>query len=196
MKSARLWLAMALVALLVGGLAFAFAGDRAEASPAHDPVGFHAGDYPAAVLAAAHAALPQQPEYEGSRSGCMRCHIREYRSWDDTPHASAYETLPEESRSDPDCLRCHVTGWSAESGFQSIEETPQLAGVGCEVCHGAGSLYKDREIMEDREASIANGMLIPDEQTCRSCHNEESPTFPGSFDYEAGLEAGVHEISR
>lgn len=148
------------------------------------------------TLAETHAGLPQGPVYEGGRSACRRCHLREYRSWEDTPHAHAIETLPENERSNPECLRCHTTGYDEPSGFQGLEETPELAHVGCEACHGPGSLYKDREIMEDREASIANGLVIPDEQTCRSCHNEESPTFPGSFDYEEMRERGVHEIAR
>lgn len=150
----------------------------------------------ATALADVHTELLQEPEYEGSRSGCMRCHLREYRSWSDTPHANAIETLPEEERSNPECLECHTTGYGEPSGFQSVEETPELAHVGCEACHGPGSIYKDREIMEDLEASLANGLVVPDEQTCRDCHNEESPTFPGTFDYEEMRERGVHEISR
>lgn len=149
-----------------------------------------------AALADVHAASPQGPEYEGGRSGCRRCHLREYRDWEDTPHASALETLPADERSNPECLQCHTTGYGEESGFQSVEATPELANVTCEACHGPGSIYKDREMMKDREASITHGLVIPDEETCRGCHNAESPTFPGSFDYEEMKEKGVHEISR
>lgn len=148
------------------------------------------------ALADAHASLWQEPEYEGGRSGCRRCHLREYRGWEDTPHASALDTLPEEERANPECLQCHTTGYGEESGFQSVEETPELANVTCEACHGPGSIYKDREMMKDREASMANGLIIPDEETCRGCHNEQSPTFPGSFDFEEMKAEGVHEISR
>lgn len=37
--------------------------------------------------------------------------------------------------------------------------------------------------MRDRETAIENGLLIPDEETCKACHNENSPTFQG-FDFE------------
>lgn len=149
---------------------------------------------PTAALAAdAVAWLLEGPEYEGPRAGCRRCHIRQYRSWQRTPHAHAYETLPEEERNNGECLRCHITGWGKPTGFTSIEDSAHLAAVTCEVCHGPGSLYKDKETMQDRDASVAAGLLIPDEQTCRSCHNPDSPTFPGSFNYEEMLEKGVHE---
>jgi len=48
--------------------------------------------------------------------------------------------------------------------------------------------------MKDRDASVAAGLLIPDEATCMGCHNAESPTFSGEFDFEAAKAAGVHEI--
>ena len=142
------------------------------------------------------AALLQEAVYEGGRAACRRCHLRQYRTWQRTPHADAYEVLPEESRTDPACVKCHVTGYEKEGGFTSIDATPQLAGVGCEVCHGPGSVYKDEDTMKDRDASIAAGLLIPNEQTCRGCHNSESPNFPGTFDFEAAKAEGVHEISR
>lgn len=149
---------------------------------------------PSAESVAFHNWTEQDPVFEGGRSACRRCHLAEYRSWERTPHADALEALPEESREDPECLRCHTTGFGEPTGFTNVADTPQLAGVTCEVCHGPGSLYKDREVMESREASVAAGLRIPDESTCIACHNEESPTFPGSFDFEEAKAIGVHEI--
>ncbi len=140
--------------------------------------------------------VAQPPEYVGSRDGCRKCHLREYRSWERTPHAKALEALPEEDHGKPECMRCHVTGWEGPAGFSSMDETPQLAGIGCEVCHGPGSIYMDKETMKDRDASVAAGLVLPDEQTCLGCHNSESPTFPGSFDFEAMKAEGVHQIRR
>lgn len=142
-----------------------------------------------------HARL-QEAAYEGGFTACRRCHLREYRSWQRTPHANALEVLPEENRTDPACLRCHTTGYGTESGFTSVEATPRLAGVGCEVCHGPGSVYKDEEIMKSREASLAAGLRLPDERTCRGCHNSDSPSFSGTFDFEAAKAEGVHTIGR
>jgi len=101
-----------------------------------------------------------------------------------------------DSGNTPECVKCHVTGLGDASGFTSVEETPDLANVTCEVCHGPGSIYKDRETMEDRDASIAAGLTLPDEATCLGCHNDESPNYPGTFVYEEMLKNGVHEISR
>ena len=142
-----------------------------------------------------HTWTELDPAYEGGRSGCRRCHLKQYRSWEKTPHADAFEILPEESREDPACLKCHTTGYGETSGFTSIADTAALKGVGCEVCHGPGSIYKDKDIMESRDDSIAAGLRIPNEQTCLGCHNSESPEFPGSFDFEEMKAAGVHEIS-
>ena len=50
-------------------------------------------------------------------------------------------------------------------------------GVQCESCHGPGADYSSMRIMSDRDLAIANGLLIPNEQTCRHCHNRDSPTY-------------------
>jgi hypothetical protein len=33
------------------------------------------------------------------------------------------------------------------------------------------------EVMKDQAKSIAAGMVVPKEETCKTCHNAESPTF-------------------
>jgi len=159
-----------------------------------DPVEAPGAAPEAEAVADFHTWDSQDPAYEGGRTACRRCHLGQYRSWERTPHANALETLPEDNRTDPACVKCHVTGYDKPGGFTSIEDTPNLAGVGCEVCHGPGSLYKEKEIMEDHDASVAAGLMIPDEQTCLACHNSESPNFPGSFNYEEMKASGVHEI--
>ena len=174
--------AVALVAF--AALLVVSAGVWATADPA-DP---HRGQ-PTITLVAAHDWVADDPAYEGSRTGCRRCHLKQYRSWEKTTHATAFETLPEENRSDPDCVTCHVTGFGEATGFTSI------AGVGCEVCHGPGSLYTDKETMASREASVAAGLIVPDEKTCLACHNDESPNFSG-FNYEEFLATGVHDIEQ
>jgi hypothetical protein len=78
-------------------------------------------------------------------------------------------------------LGCHATGASAE-----------LPGVQCEACHGPGSEYKSMKVMKDREASIAAGLIVPDEATCRGCH-EKAPHEVPAFDYASMKDTGVHE---
>lgn len=173
----------ALALLLVAGVGYAVGGGSSSAA---EPLG-------EARLIELHA---QAATFVGHRDGCRKCHLREHRSWSRTPHAKALEKLEGEDASNPECLSCHTTGMGEASGFTSAEDTPQLAGVTCEACHGAGSVYMDEDTMKDRDASLAAGLQLPDEATCRGCHNENSPTFPGSFDFEAMRDEGVHEIRR
>ena len=62
----------------------------------------------------------------------------------------------------------------------------------CEACHGPGSDYKSMKVMKDRDASIAAGLVIPVEETCKSCHTG-APHDQKPFDYAASVEKGVHE---
>jgi hypothetical protein len=132
--------------------------------------------------------------------GCKMCHKKEatgdqYGKWAAGPHAGAYATLgtdaakaaaaaagiegnPQEA---PECLKCHVTAAGVDAARLDAKYKVE-DGVGCESCHGAGSEYKSMKVMKDREASIAAGLVIPNEETCKTCHNEESPTFKG-FDF-------------
>ena len=152
----------------------------------------------------APAAKPK-PAYVGA-GGCKMCHKsakkgNQFGQWEASKHAKAYATLatPEakkiaaekgiaDPQKDGKCLKCHVTAHGVDpsliaapkkgkKGFQ-IED-----GVQCESCHGPGSLYKKRSVMKDRKAAVAVGLIIPDEKTCKQCHNEESPTFK-DFNYE------------
>ena len=174
----RVAFAATMVVLALGAL-WAVSDQPAVAEPMHASIG----------------ELPQDHEFLGARDGCRKCHLKQYRSWEKTPHATALDTLEGVDAENPDCVRCHVTGFGAETGFKSKEETPQLAGVTCEACHGAGKDYIDRELMKDQAGSIAAGLMIPDEQTCLSCHNSDSPEFSGSFDYEEMKAKGLHDIS-
>ncbi|MEK7242010.1 MAG: multiheme c-type cytochrome, partial [Planctomycetota bacterium] len=131
--------------------------------------------------------LPGQTSYVGSRA-CSPCHPAVSQHWGSTLHATAYETLLKAGRaSDPECVACHVVGLNYVSGFQSQDISPDLTGVGCEGCHGPGSLH----IAECRMQSVEWG--IPDSEFriphsgrygkaspegCKGCHDpEHSPTF-------------------
>ncbi|MCL4306196.1 cytochrome c family protein [bacterium] len=141
------------------------------------------------------------PTYVGSGK-CKICHKGEkngniYETWLDSKHAKALETLVAKGeQNNPECLSCHTTGYGTASGFDKMPDLhgmEDLGGVGCESCHGPGSEYKTKKIMESREASIAAGMWIPDENTCKTCHNEKSPTFKG-FNYEEALQKIIHHV--
>ena len=116
---------------------------------------------------------------------CKMCHNKpdkgeQYNKWKAGPHANAMSSLSAEEAKDPKCLKCHSTAAIVDA--KMIATLKPEEGVSCESCHGPGSLYKSMSVMKSREQSIAKGLIIPDEALCKTCHNEESPTFKG-FDF-------------
>lgn len=166
---------------------------------------------------ASNSASAEDHAYISSKK-CKMCHLKEYKSWETTKMANAFEVLKPGERAeakqaagletdkdyttDPTCLPCHVTGYGLEGGFKDIESTPDLIGVGCEMCHGPGGTYAKSEYMslknkEYKKADIvAVGMVEQiTEAQCRRCHNTDSP-FVGEdyvFDFEANKATGTHE---
>jgi hypothetical protein len=133
-------------------------------------------------------------DYVGAKK-CKACHMKQYKAWKKTKMATSFENLKagvkvEEKKKagiedkdytkDPDCLRCHTTGYGKPGGFKSIEETPALANVQCESCHGPGADF--RVIMKKNkqfklEEVKAAGLMVPSEteNNCMECHGGESP---------------------
>ncbi len=170
---------------------------------------------PLLLLAVAGAASADEHPFVGSKD-CKKCHIKQYKSWEETKMASAYESLKpgvdvevkaelglsaeEDYTQNAECVACHVTGHGKEGGFVSEEETPTLAGVGCEMCHGAGGTYiqdgymtlKNKEYK--RADIVAVGMVEKvSEAQCVVCHNENVPIEGYTFDFETKKGEGTHE---
>ncbi len=101
---------------------------------------------------------------------CRECHGMQYRKWAATRHAHALETLRKKGRDrDPECVECQVVGLQFASGFRSLAETPDLANVACESCHGPGDRH-------DRDVRAPYGR--EDMRPCERCHSDEhSPGF-------------------
>lgn len=140
------------------------------------------------------AAISESADYVGVKK-CKACHIKQYKSWNETSMANSFENLKagvkaeakKKAGLDPDkdytadagCLRCHTTGYKKPGGFTTIEETPNLAGVQCESCHGPGGDF--RKVMKDKKFKLADataaGLLLPDEKNnnCMECHGSDSP---------------------
>lgn len=160
-------------------------------------------------------AAAQDHAYVGTKN-CRKCHIKQYKSWQETKMANAFETLKpdvvaerktelgldpaKDYSADPECVRCHVTGFGKEGGFVSIEDTPDLANVGCEMCHGAGGTYTQDGYMtlknkEYKRADLVKvGLNDPiDEVTCIQCHNEDVPIPDYTFDFATKKAEGTHE---
>src|SRR5262249_12489855 len=86
-----------------------------------------------------------KPTYVGSEA-CRNCHRSAYKVWKETPHSHAYQTLvdarrPSLRQHDGECIVCHTVGFGYTSGFTNEQQTPKLKNVGCESCHGPGSLH-------------------------------------------------------
>lgn len=141
-----------------------------------------------------------------SNNKCRTCHLKEYKSWLETPHAKSMETLRAASaakvtevaaklgvkvegaadKSDA-CLSCHVTGHGQPGGYPGADSTKTagLSGVTCENCHGPGSAHVTAA-REAKQAAI-NGQVS--EKFCRQCH---TPTMSPKFDFAVYQAKGLH----
>ena len=147
-------------------------------------------------------AASAEPTYLGSKS-CAGCHKAETQDWQRSVHGKAMEILVAGKRSgpkhkaelDPDkdyskdekCLKCHTTGFKKQGGFVDMTSTPDLAGVGCESCHGPASGYREihkQKMLDFKSAEVrAAGQTYASkgDKVCEKCHNTDSP-FKSSVD--------------
>ncbi len=140
-----------------------------------------------------HARAPRRHNYVGVEM-CEICHKKkelgdQYVVWTNTSHSKAFYTLgtPEAKKvadrmgiEDPQqnskCLRCHATCYGITD--KTLAEDLRVEdGVQCESCHGPGEEYMYLEVMEDLKDAKSMGLVMPTEETCRKCHNPESPTW-------------------
>jgi len=147
------------------------------------------------IFLGSNSMSAQEYDYIGAAK-CKMCHNKpatgqQYKIWKEGPHANAMESLSAEEAKDPKCLKCHSTYYSVDEAYIATLKPDE--GVSCETCHGAGSGYKSNSVMKSREKSIEKGLIIPDENLCRTCHNEESPTFKG-FNYEEYVKKIAHPV--
>ncbi len=137
----------------------------------------------------------QDFEYVGVMK-CKICHNSttkgaQYKKWEASKHAHAMEALKGNDAKNPKCLKCHSTFYSVSPDLRAGIKAKE--GVSCESCHGPGSKYKSLGVMKNHKKSLANGLIIPNEQTCKKCHNSESPNFKG-FDYKTYLAKIAHPL--
>lgn len=116
------------------------------------------------VLGAGIAAADRR-DWVGSAK-CGSCHPKQLASWQATRHASTRDRFP--GKPEARCLACHGTG-EAPAGVAIAVE------VGCESCHGAGAAYATDDLMRNKFASTALGLV--DMSTpklraavCAQCH--------------------------
>ncbi|MGQ0503746.1 MAG: multiheme c-type cytochrome [Myxococcaceae bacterium] len=103
---------------------------------------------------------------------CKECHDETFAIWTSSKHAHAYKTLEEKGRQyDLECVRCHVVGMDQPGGVCRVDKVEARAHVGCESCHGPGSIHSD----DPTDKNIGAGNTP---STCVGCHDREnSPHF-------------------
>lgn len=135
---------------------------------------------------------------------CKMCHMKEYKAWQETKHAKAFESLTKaddktvtevatklavtvKGKADtiPECIICHTTGYKSAGGYP--EAGDNLKNITCEVCHGAGSIHFTAK-KEDKKKTMSTK---PDENVCKTCHTEK--TSP-NFKFEEYVKKGVHQV--
>ncbi len=133
-------------------------------------------------------AMPGSPRFLGN-AGCLgACHYHEaaHKLWQTTQHSRAYRTLVDVGKQlSYDCVNCHSTGFENPAGSNLFTldkwqnattppagHGPDLRHVGCEVCHGPGSLH----VASPGKVKVPNPR--PSASTCLDCHTpEHSDTF-------------------
>ena len=141
-----------------------------------------------------------------SNKKCRVCHLAEYKSWQDTPHAKSLEVL---KSGDPKkieematragvkltgpasenevCLSCHVTGYKLPGGYPAADslKNAALSFVTCEACHGPGGAHVMAEKAVKKQ--YINGTVT--EAMCRQCH---TPAMSPDFKFTEYKAKGVH----
>jgi hypothetical protein len=151
-------------------------------------------------------SAPRKANYVGS-ARCRSCHMAEHKGWSDSPHARSMGTLAhgdpkkiEEMAArlkirltaSPDkteaCVTCHVTGFQLRGGYPQPDSIKNagVASVGCESCHGPGSLHLTAA-MADKKKTIHAGS----EAMCRQCH---TAVLSPDFDFAQYSKRGVHPL--
>ena len=135
---------------------------------------------------------------------CMSCHKAEALDWQRSRHAKAFELLaagrkPAEKRrgnldpeknfqKDEKCIKCHTTGYKQEGGFRDIESTPDLAGVGCEMCHGPGKEYREihkrmmLDFKRDEVRAVGQTYATLGDEVCENCHGHKDMPLTKEMD--------------
>ena len=120
-------------------------------------------------------AAEGQPHYVGSQT-CASCHGAAVSWWRTTQHGRAYATLADQNKNfNLSCVGCHVTGYRRPGG-STAAHVENLENVGCESCHGPGSMH-----VADPTGAAVNVVRAPEASTCVGCHNEE---HSDRFDFE------------
>jgi hypothetical protein len=135
-----------------------------------------AKDFSAADSGVAGTTPAADQAIAGSAS-CLKCHSGDYNAWIGSRHARAFASLQESGfHADSNCQKCHTNNFGMAGGFVSARRSgaTELAGVGCESCHGPSGAHAKDPTKHTSWAAIVQ---------CVRCHTEDSSPH---FDYLAG----------
>ena len=109
---------------------------------------------------------------------CLGCHPSAASVWKSSAHARGFATLiARKADADPRCIGCHTTGFGRATGYRRADHLGQLVDVGCESCHGPGSLH----VREKQGDSTVHFVFRPlGAGDCQKCHQGE---FSRPFDW-------------
>jgi cytochrome c554/c'-like protein len=163
------------------------------------------------ALGAVARAADAPHTYVGVKN-CKMCHNKaetgkQFEVWAASAHAKAYESLAspeakakakemgiEDPQKDAKCLNCHVANVAALN--DTTQKLTAGEGVSCEACHGAGSAYKSKKVMEGIVAGTVTpasvGLIKPTEETCKGCHKAEGNPFHKEFKFEEYMKKIAH----
>jgi hypothetical protein len=115
------------------------------------------------------------PRYVGLQA-CTECHSPIVTTVAHTRHVAAFTNalfVADGGQTNASCVVCHTVGAGLPTGFVSETETPRLAGVQCENCHGPAANHAanpDDPAVRPRAEIAAT--------VCGGCHNDpRHPTF-------------------
>jgi len=136
---------------------------------------------------AGQAKPEMQKTYVGSEK-CRSCHEEVYdrfSKYSRKTQSYNHVVLMRHGLTDAEyrkCLECHTTGFGKPGGFSSEKETPLLKEVGCEACHGPGSLHVESSDRKDIKNNLS-------EKDCTVCHNQERVE---AFRFKPLIYGGAH----
>lgn len=127
-------------------------------------------DNPANTAADMVPGVRTAAAYVGSQR-CVECHKVSGAVWAQSEHARAFATLiARKADADPKCIACHTIGFSSFSGYRREFGRDKLVDVGCESCHGPGSLHV-RQREGDKTVNFSYRPLGAGD--CQKCHYGE-----------------------
>jgi len=135
---------------------------------------------------------PVDFEYVGAKK-CKMCHRGDrkgnvFEKWEQGPHAKAFESLKTKGQEkNAKCLECHTTAFNKGGYKLGDPNASDFEGVGCEACHGPGSVYKSTSIMKNRDQALKNGLVNVTEQTCTTCHDGSKCEHAKGFDFKKAM---------